>query len=1707
MNVISCVGRISLALRLALISFQNVLIGAQGVIKLCDFGFARTMSSNTIVLTSIKGTPLYMSPELVKEQPYDATSDLWSLGVILYELFVGQPPFYTNSIYSLINHIVKDPVKYPPEMSKDFKSFLQGLLQKNPTKRLTWPHLLHHPFVREGPGGGGASIGPRDDALSATAYGGREGPRERLESIIASEKLQPESALRHQNQSPGRAKRNLGNCPWIFTYFTCISIYSEYKASLPHAKVVAQRLREAEEAEARRLQLEERDREEKERQRQKKRKEDEDAASAAAAASAERERERAALRHRTSESPGLPAEGSLSRVGSAPAKIESVSELKEFAMRFDLDASRVGSAGGADAPVRPRGGMTTASAELPSEEPAAADAWRSTETRDFERINHIDAAEKLGFYEKSNSSSPSESEDEYSIDHTHDESVRSNHSERAAEVQDETVIHSQATIMTRTKEKDRNSLRSSARSSLSAQSVAESLNGYTEESFEVESDKGDLAAVTQTSRAAISSAAPVPSLHMDYEKEAEYWSHIDDIVKVAIAQSRIDSEECADLLQEILSPTLPTHLEVLLNYIVDELHILEEISAARSPSARHMYAFDECSASFLMRSCIASLSSVSQLCLTIMQRFANAPRSTAMILQLLDDANNTLQCVFGLHTAITETCSAILKVETEITKAATIVCSHNSFCASEKTREFASKLSLSVQEAFVRIIEESWTNTLAEAGTLFGFLAVMNRSMRVDESDSAGDGGFSISIQWGVMEVLCRMLLWHRAQSPTRSSAMHLKKNCVKALGAIIAMHGSPALYEMLVAQQVPRVLCDLLDIRMPLTDTAKDGSSFDPNSVEYVTVASAIHVVALLVHNSGKQWTAESADFPFAAVLDESKQGFGASEESTTMASIRHKINYLVLANLLESSTSNDRSNDSRVHLLLSLFVQTVAKVKSGSDRGDKDSGNSGVFLSALLRIFFHLSYPAWVESSQDTEDSRKLCFAFSRCPEALHSLIDVITPPKSGQRFFDSFCIGIGMLLLKNLITNGSLEISQILSSLSAGIHVLHSASDVRVLSSSCSLLGAILSASHCSMTSDELDDGDGGAHREITAEEKFQIATAGRAPLLHASMLRSLINLLQMRLESDGSVSPRTQSGDVPSDKLGKYNVDSSLIGAEFGFRSHGFYDGPVSLAVNIISKYNVYIFALTTGAEDGTQQSFGVILLERILGLMQSMGHSELSPHGFLDAVRALVSFAAACASNTAAVVTEVIRNASGQNKERLQAYTEWCNPEVLLRLNAKFNISGLAALALLPRHISLCVQYESMSFTAGATTEAPITSAIARNVVLLYRSLLTATVSSTDAEPTATGSPIKGGRSTGAESRSQQIVAFTQLLFDSAYKTQIIRCILEFLRHHKALVDSDVISGGVQVISDLVLTSNKFITQFIDAEGSNILLEAGLFSCAATLSNNEDTDLSATAASVGVRFRYEDAIISALLLSSHLARNSEVYFEQLKLMFPAQTLIRLLVQLNGTVKSKTCNLIGNLCRHSPAWYNILQEPVGVLDAHIASSSKRQARNVSFSAIQLLIMCCSDADDATRKFACFAVGNAAFHSADLYPHLRSAIGPLMSALDDNDEKTRANAAGALGNLVRNGGELTPDICAVDATDRLLQMAMQDKDIFPRRIALFSLGTMAGSPECRAKILRTRHGISDVLASLKQEEPTASDETCLKYLTRLKAKLRKT
>lgn len=148
---------------------QNVLLEANGVAKLCDFGFARSMSTGTHVLTSIKGTPLYMAPELIEECPYDHNADLWSLGCIVYELVVGTPPFQTTSILHLVRLIRFEAVKWPDYISENCKSFLQGLLQKDPSLRLTWPDLLDHPFVKDRIlTVGGAALTPFTTPLSAS---------------------------------------------------------------------------------------------------------------------------------------------------------------------------------------------------------------------------------------------------------------------------------------------------------------------------------------------------------------------------------------------------------------------------------------------------------------------------------------------------------------------------------------------------------------------------------------------------------------------------------------------------------------------------------------------------------------------------------------------------------------------------------------------------------------------------------------------------------------------------------------------------------------------------------------------------------------------------------------------------------------------------------------------------------------------------------------------------------------------------------------------------------------------------------------------------------------------------------------------------------------------------------------------------------------------------------------------------------------------------------------------------------------------------------------------------------------------------------------------------------------------------------------------------------------------------------------------------
>ena len=128
---------------------------------------------------------------------------------------------------------------------------------------------------------------------------------------------------------------------------------------------------------------------------------------------------------------------------------------------------------------------------------------------------------------------------------------------------------------------------------------------------------------------------------------------------------------------------------------------------------------------------------------------------------------------------------------------------------------------------------------------------------------------------------------------------------------------------------------------------------------------------------------------------------------------------------------------------------------------------------------------------------------------------------------------------------------------------------------------------------------------------------------------------------------------------------------------------------------------------------------------------------------------------------------------------------------------------------------------------------------------------------------------------------------------------------------------------------------------------------------------------------------------------------------------------LLRHADAGVRAKVCNLLGNMCKHSDEFYEVL---------------------VAGGLLSLLARCCADPDDAVRKFACFAIGNAGFHSAKLYSRLDTSVAPLVGCLDDADGKTRANAAGALGNLARNGPELCAELVARQVPRGLLALGLR-------------------------------------------------------------------
>ena len=128
----------------------------KAIVKLIDFGFATKLKQSKANLTyTVLGTPTNMDPQLLKnmethtqnQKGYDDKADIWSLGTLCYEMLVGHMAFCGTSMQELYQKVRQGTYTLPSNLSEEVVSFINGMLQKDPNKRLSAKELKNHEFL------------------------------------------------------------------------------------------------------------------------------------------------------------------------------------------------------------------------------------------------------------------------------------------------------------------------------------------------------------------------------------------------------------------------------------------------------------------------------------------------------------------------------------------------------------------------------------------------------------------------------------------------------------------------------------------------------------------------------------------------------------------------------------------------------------------------------------------------------------------------------------------------------------------------------------------------------------------------------------------------------------------------------------------------------------------------------------------------------------------------------------------------------------------------------------------------------------------------------------------------------------------------------------------------------------------------------------------------------------------------------------------------------------------------------------------------------------------------------------------------------------------------------------------------------------------------------------------------------------------------
>lgn len=126
---------------------HNILLSLSGNVKIADFGFVASTNDNKLMDT-LCGSPIYMAPEILKYNKYDEKVDLWSVGIILFEMLTGKPPFTANNHIQLLRTIETTDFKIPDDVniSNECMDLLRSLIVVNPKYRITFQNFFSHPF-------------------------------------------------------------------------------------------------------------------------------------------------------------------------------------------------------------------------------------------------------------------------------------------------------------------------------------------------------------------------------------------------------------------------------------------------------------------------------------------------------------------------------------------------------------------------------------------------------------------------------------------------------------------------------------------------------------------------------------------------------------------------------------------------------------------------------------------------------------------------------------------------------------------------------------------------------------------------------------------------------------------------------------------------------------------------------------------------------------------------------------------------------------------------------------------------------------------------------------------------------------------------------------------------------------------------------------------------------------------------------------------------------------------------------------------------------------------------------------------------------------------------------------------------------------------------------------------------------------------------